>query len=159
MGEIMDTSNEIFVKHPGKTIINYDNEKVVITRKGTLNFMTQGIKGSKTIPIKSITSIQLKKPGMTNGYIQFGVLGGNESNQGVLNATQDENTVMFSKKYYNEMTSLKENIEKIMFENNNKKSNSSESVADELLKLKQLLDSDVLSQEEFDQQKEKLLSN
>ena len=31
---------------------------------------------------------------MFNGFIQFGVLGGRESQKGVLRATQDENTVM-----------------------------------------------------------------
>ena len=84
--------------------------------------MNQGIKGEKTIPLKSITSIQLKKPGMTNGYIQFGILGGIESKSGVFNATKDEN-----------------------------------SVADELLKLKQLLDLGVITDDEFEQQKSKLL--
>ncbi|WP_334330159.1 DUF4429 domain-containing protein [Companilactobacillus sp. HBUAS59699] len=106
---------EIILKHPGKTIISYDNDKITITRKGALNFMNQGIKGAKAVPLKLITSIQLKKYGMTNGYIQFGVLGGLESRPGVFNATQDENTVMFSKKYYDNMVELKENIEKIIF--------------------------------------------
>ncbi|MFC6176949.1 hypothetical protein ACFQAV_08860 [Companilactobacillus huachuanensis] len=62
-------SKEIIVKYLGKTIIAYDSDKITITRKGALNFMNQGIKGTKTIPLKSITSIQLKNPSMTNGYI------------------------------------------------------------------------------------------
>lgn len=115
-------AKEIIIKSPGKTIITCDNDKVVITRKGVINFVNQGIKGEKTIPLKSITSIQLKKPGMTNGYIQFGILGGIESKSGVFNATKDEN-----------------------------------SVADELLKLKQLLDLGVITDDEFEQQKSKLL--
>lgn len=151
-------SKEIIVKHPGKTIITYDSDKITITRKGALNFMNQGIKGVKTIPLKSITSIQLKKPGMTNGYIQFGVLGGLESKSGVFNATQDENTVMFSKKCYDDMVELKENIEKIIFSKSFDDQPVS-SVADELLKLKQLLDAGVLTADEFEQQKIKLLAN
>lgn len=149
---------EIVVKHPGKTIITCDNDKITITRKGSLNFMNQGIKGAKTIPLKSVTSIQIKRPGMTNGYIQFGVLGGLESRAGVFNATQDENTVMFSKKYYDDMLNLKENIESIIFSKSSD-DHAVSSVADELLKLKQLLDADVLTKDEFEQQKIKLLAN
>lgn len=99
--------------------------------------------------MKSITSIQLKKPGMTNGYIQFGVLGGLESKWGVFNATQDENTVMFSKKYYADMLDLKESIEGIIFSKSSDDQLVS-SVADELLKLKQLLDMGVLTSDEFE---------
>ncbi|BDP60172.1 hypothetical protein EfmJHP38_11100 [Enterococcus faecium] len=53
---------------------------------------------------------------MSNGYIQFTLLGGNESRGGILAATKDENTVMFTKKYWNEMENLdssKKNREKI----------------------------------------------
>ncbi|BDP98232.1 hypothetical protein EfmGK961_20480 [Enterococcus faecium] len=49
---------------------------------------------------------------MSNGYIQFTLLGGNESRGGILAATKDENTVMFTKKYWNEMENLKKYIEK-----------------------------------------------
>lgn len=38
--------------------------------------------------------------------IQFTLLGGNESRGGILAATKDENTVMFTK-YWNEMENLK----------------------------------------------------
>lgn len=74
------------------------SDKITLIHKGVINFVNQGIKKEKIIPLKSITSIQLKKPGMTNGYIQFDILGGIESKSGVFNATKDENTVMFSKK-------------------------------------------------------------
>lgn len=86
---------------------------------------------------------------MTNGYIQFGVLGGLESKWGVFNATQDENTVMFSKKYYADMLDLKESIEGIIFSKSSDDQLVS-SVADELLKLKQLLDMGVLTSDEFE---------
>lgn len=41
----------------------------------------------------------MKKAGaLTNGYIQFVILGSRESKGGLMAATQDENTVMFAKK-------------------------------------------------------------
>ncbi|MQS88604.1 DUF4429 domain-containing protein [Lactobacillus salsicarnum] len=152
-------NNEILIKYPQKTIIDYDNEKIVITRKGAMNFLTQGIKGAKTIPIKSISSIQIKEPGVTNGYIQFGVLGGNESRSGVFAATQDENTVMFTKKYLAEMQQFKQQIENIMYADNQPQPQSQSSIADEIMKLKSLLDQGVINQEEFEQQKNKLLNS
>ena len=117
---------EILIKSPGKTLI----------RKGFINLVNQGIKGEKTIPFKNISAVQLKKPGMSNGYIQFTLLGGNESRGGILAATKDENTVMFTKKYWNEMENLKKYIEKqqSILDNNSKETQISS--ADEIKKYK-----------------------
>ncbi|HAP9194242.1 TPA: DUF4429 domain-containing protein, partial [Enterococcus faecium] len=103
---------EILIKSPGKTLIKVTDDSISIIRKGFINLVNQGIKGEKTIPFKNISAVQLKKPGMSNGYIQFTLLGGNESRGGILAATKDENTVMFTKKYWNEMENLKKYIEK-----------------------------------------------
>lgn len=49
--------------------------------------------------ISSISSIQFKNAGaMFNGYIQFAFMGGQEAKGGIFQGTQDENTVMFTKK-------------------------------------------------------------
>ena len=101
---------EILIKSPGKTLIKVTDDSISIIRKGFINLVNQGIKGEKTIPFKNISAVQLKKPGMSNGYIQFTLLGGNESRGGILAATKDENTVMFTKKYWNEMENLKRQI-------------------------------------------------
>jgi hypothetical protein len=73
-----------------------DEHWVTIHRKGTLAKVNQGLKGEKRIPLKNITAVQIKKPGLTNGYIQFSLAGGNESTRGVFGATKDENSVMFT---------------------------------------------------------------
>lgn len=145
-----------YLKHGGKTYIDLNDFGITIRRKGMLNAMNQGLKGDKTIPFTSIAAVQLKKPGLTNGYIQFSVLGGNESRGGVLAATQDENTVMFAgKKEYAEMTELKNIVEeKIRLASS---SSSSVSTADELRKFKELLEDGILTQEEFDAKKKDLL--
>jgi hypothetical protein len=75
-------------------VIEIFEDKLVIQRKGALAFLAHGLSGEKSIPFSSITAVQFKKAGFTNGYIQLSVAGGVES--GVWDATTDENTVMFT---------------------------------------------------------------
>lgn len=152
--------NEIFIKSPGKTIIAINNDSLTVTRKGMINTMNHGLKGEKTIPFKNITAMQLKKPGMTNGYLQFSVLGGNESRGGIYAASTDENTIMFSKKYFKEMTELKSFIELKQSELSKQttiNNFSEKSTAEQIKEFKELLDLEIITQEEFDQKKLQLL--
>ncbi|WP_315527213.1 DUF4429 domain-containing protein [Carnobacterium maltaromaticum] len=152
---------EYIIKSPGKTFLTLDNNSITITRKGMLNAINQGFKGEKTIPLKSITAVQLKKPGVTSGYIQFSLLGGNENRGGVFAATSDENTVMFTKKNYSDMQELKAIIEKHIFsenESNSNKNNYSEKSAVEQVKdMKELLDIGIITDEEFTKKRNELL--
>src|ERR1700761_4798262 len=71
-------------------------DRIVVRRRGILGFLTNGMKGDKTIPYSSITAVQYKKAGLLlNGYIQFSIKGGVEDKRGVFAATKDENTVLF----------------------------------------------------------------
>jgi Domain of unknown function (DUF4429) len=71
-------------------------DRIVVRRRGILGFLTNGMKGDKTIPYSSITAVQYKKAGLLlNGYIQFSIKGGVEDKRGVFAATRDENTVLF----------------------------------------------------------------
>jgi hypothetical protein len=65
--------------------------------KGTLR--TMYLRGDKVIPYDSIVAIQLKKPGMAVGYIQFSLRGGSEAKQGIGQAKRDENTITFNDNY------------------------------------------------------------
>ena len=77
--------------------IRLNKNRVIISRKGSRAFWTQGLKGNKEIPIKYITAVQFKAVGnFTNGYLQLSIQGSLESKGGILDATTDENTVMFS---------------------------------------------------------------
>ena len=78
--------------------ITLTEKRVIIERKGMLAKASHGSKGNKEIPLKNITAVQFKSAGMSNGYIQFSILGGNESTGGVFDAAKDENSVMFTKK-------------------------------------------------------------
>lgn len=152
---------EYYVKSPNKVIIKVTNKAITLTRKGFVNLVNQGLKGDKTIPLRSITAVQLKKPGMTNGYIQFGLLGGNESKGGVFAATQDENTIMFSKKHYEDMVELKEYIESIIFSDNDGttiiNTTTEKSIPEQIKEFKELLDMEIITQEEFELKKKELL--
>jgi len=79
--------------------ITLTGKRVIIKRQGLLAKAGHGYKGDKEIPLKNITAVQFKVPGsVTNGYIQFSILGGVEAKGGAFDAASDENSVMFTKK-------------------------------------------------------------
>ncbi|MEW5871452.1 MAG: tetratricopeptide repeat protein [Chloroflexota bacterium] len=69
----------IYTMRGVQDLLEVYEDKVAITPKGVLGFLNKGLKGTKMIPFISITAIQFKKPGMTNGYLQFTLSGGNEN--------------------------------------------------------------------------------
>lgn len=153
---------EYVIKSPNKIKILVTDKSLTFTRKGFVNLANHGLKGEKTIPLKSITAVQIKKPGLTNGYIQFGLLGGNESKGGVFAAAQDENTIMFAKKHYKDMVELKNYIESIIFSDNDNttiiNAPVEKSTTEQLKEYKELLDMEIITQEEFDKKKTELLN-
>lgn len=135
------------------------DSKIAITPKGFLGFINKGIKGTKEIPFTSITAIQLKKARLTSGYIQFTVSGGNESRGGIFSATKDENTFMFIHKHNDVMTEIKDYIESRMAESRVPQTSVSiASLSDEIQKLAQLHEQGILSAEEFQSAKNRLIT-
>jgi hypothetical protein len=114
-------------------------------------------KGEKEIRIKSLTGIQLKKPGLlTNGYIQFMYSGGKESkSKSVFDAAKDENTIMITAKQYDDFVKAKQLIEE--YQNRTEGGSASVSVADELKKFAELKEMGVITEEEFEAKKKQLL--
>lgn len=136
----------------------YD-DKVIIEHHGVLGFLIQGLSGRKTIPTTSIKSVQFREAGSwVNGFIQFGIAGGIEKKGGVLNAAEDENSVIFYKDKNEEAIEIKNFIEsKINHPASEKPQINHLSVADEIFKLKSLMTQGIISDSEFEQQKQKLL--
>jgi hypothetical protein len=134
--------------------------RLTITPRGAFGFLNKGIKGTKTIPFTSITAIQYKEPGLTNGYLQLTVPGGNESRRGVFAAASDENSFMFRASQSEVMQEVKLYIERRVEELSNRSGTSAvaASMADELLKLAKLKDQGLLTEEEFATAKEELLA-
>lgn len=133
-------------------------ENFIRLDRGTaLGFLTQGLKGKKDIYFHSITSIQIKKPGFTVGYLQVSLPGGNESTKGVFSSVKDENTITFSNKNsYEEALKIKEYIEKKIMAKNSERTGQV-STADEIEKLHLLKEKGILTQEEFQEKKKNLL--
>ena len=134
--------------------------KLTITPKGVLGFMAKGLKGTKTIPFASITAIQHKRAGFTNGYLQFTLPGGNESRGGVFSAAGDEDTFMYSKAIESRVDAAKAFIEERM--NALKKLSPSQpstgrGLVDELARLGELRQQGLLSDEESTAAKRRLL--
>ena len=135
-------------------------DKVVIERKGALGFLSIGLAGSKTIPMNSIMSVQFREgTSLTNGYIQFGILGGKEMTGGLTAATKDENTVIIRKTDNATGMKIKDFIEKKSMDSGQNKTTvvQQASTADEILKFKKLADDGIITQEEFEAKKKQLL--
>ena len=134
-------------------------DRVVIKREGFRAKMSAGFfKGEKTLYIKQIAGIQVRHGTMmTNGYIQFTVPGGMESRRGLHDAVVDENSVVFGKKNNELANSIKDYIESALARASQQPA-ASISVADEIIKLKGLVDAGVLTQDEFERKKRQLLA-
>lgn len=154
--------------HGGRCMIILDNDKLTIRRKGIRSFANHGLKGDKTIMLKQISSIQLKEAGVTVGYLQFVIIGSQEAKGGLHQALEDENSIVFGgtfddktlnknareiKNYIEQFNSIKSDESKVT------NIIKSDDKYDKLKKLKDLLDNNIISQEEFDKEKTKLLNS
>lgn len=143
------------MKGVGELLEVYE-DSLTITPKGLLGLASKGLKGAKSIPLTSITAIQLKKSGLTSGYIQFTLPGGVESRGGVFQAASDENTFMFAGN--NKLAEkIKAYIEARMRQLRSPGVSTDNSLSDELQKLTVLREKGALSDAEFQRAKKRLL--
>lgn len=143
----------------GKSVV-VDGCNVKINKKGWL-LATQR---EKVLPIKNITSVEVKKPGpIIAGFIQFSIAGGAARDSsykvtgGTLDAVQDENSVVFAgNENYEIALNIKKYIENFD-QTDNQANQHTSSAADEIVKFKKLMDDGILTKEEFDAKKKQLL--
>ena len=100
--------------------VTFDGKFVTIERRGFAARASIG-KGEKRIPVKSITAVQWKPPGMlTNGYIEFTVMGGNEARSragaATVQAAANENAVLVTKKQADDFLALRRAVEDVIAE-------------------------------------------
>lgn len=100
--------------------ISFDGKTVTITREGFAARATHG-RGEKSIPIRQIAAVQLKPNSFaTVGYIQFTVPGEMSNNKAkggrTMDASKDENAVLFVKKNEPEFIALKSAIQQAIAE-------------------------------------------
>ncbi|MDT0608826.1 DUF4429 domain-containing protein [Streptomyces lancefieldiae] len=147
--------------------IAFDGQYVTITRKGFLARTTVG-KGEKRIHISQISSVQWKPAGpFVNGFIAFSAAGGNERRSKfgsqTYTAVNDENSVLFTTRQKTAFEELRKAVESAIATQHVPAAPPMPfapppaSVADELTKLAALRDQGALTEDEFQQQKQRLL--
>ena len=131
------------------------NDTNLTIKRGLRGVLLGGgfLRGDKTIPYTSIVAVQLKKAGMVAGYLQLTLKGGSEAKGGLFQSTKDENSVHF----HSPKNKLFAEAKQLIAERITTGGGGSYSKYDELAKLKDLKDSGVLSDEEYDKEKGKLL--
>jgi hypothetical protein len=152
--------------------LKVDNDKISITRKGFLGRLTSlDGGGDEVLPMDRVLSVGFipVKLGI-KGSIQFGVLDKDgkatvtSSNAGwaaSLISGELKHAIMFSKKDQESFEKIRdfvnERIEQIRINSPSAAAPSKGSLADEIKKLSDLRDAGILTEEEFNQQKKKLL--
>lgn len=149
----------------GKILDVYDN-KVVFTSTKSTSTVVSGLifgdsltQGEKTIYYKDAIGVQFKPATITDGYIQV------ETAVGGMTSTKSqysgENSIQFGSKVNDEAETVTNFIKQKIEETKNTPVGGTviqqSTAADEVMKLKQLLDMGVISQEEFDKKKNELL--
>lgn len=160
MGESGDALH-VFKGQSGNVHVFKDRVFLERQKPGCLNFLSPFPKVSKTISLDSITAIQVCPPDIfgNSGFIQFTVPGGKQNVSRVVEAIGDENSVSFRGR---KLTPSAQKVHDLIFEMKHKSASTKIdgplSVADEIKKLKGLLDEGALTSNEFELQKTKLLS-
>ena len=122
--------------------------------------------GEKTIYYNDCTGIQFKKSGLTLGYLQLETASSGGGGNNLTSNFFHENSFTYNPsqipdwKMTEVVNFVKQRISETKKQTNKPviQENSNISIADELLKFKQLLDMGVITQEEFDDQKKRLLN-
>ncbi len=136
----------------GKKIVLYDDR--IVIDMGYLPFSKHR---EKTISIRNISSIEVKKPSLSSGFILFQIIGEESKSRKSIDDTPSDNEVLFgSMDKYKIALKIKEYIENYTSESRSYSGNDI-SNADELSKFRKLLDDGIISNEEFERQKSKLL--
>lgn len=147
--------------HTGTVL--FDGDFLTIERKGFLARASVG-KGSKRIPVVSVTAVQWKPAGaMVNGFIQFTLAGGTERRSRfgsqTTDAVSDENSVVFTKKQMAGFEELRAAVETAIVERSRGAQGGGQvDVVEQIEKLARLRDAGVVTPAEFEDKKSALLA-
>ena len=148
----------------GKTIVSIGEGTLTISRPGLISKFSHGFSGEKTILLSQISAIQIKKAGISRGYIQFIMAGTKEGKSGaIFGDSKNENIIYFASTFNNKKTNaaaeeIKHTIEQ--YNLNSGRETITDKEADKyykLLKLKKLLDDNAITQAEYESEKSRLL--
>ncbi len=142
--------------------------KIIMVKDNTIKIVKRATafaaRREKIIPVTNVSGVEIKKPGpLVNGYIQIQIAGQMSSNSsfsltgGAYDVVKDENAVVFAGKE-NYETALKMQTHILNYRPTVVAASSAPtSDADEILKFKSLLDSGIITQDEFEAKKKQLL--
>jgi len=148
-------------------VVKFDGHFISITHKGALGRLTVG-KGEKRIPISSISAVQIKPPGpVVNGFIQFTLPGTNERRskfgRQTFDAASDENTIVFTKNQAPAFGALRDAVEQAIIGQSAPQvvapSAAQPGRLEQLKTLGELRDAGVITAEEFELEKTKLMED
>lgn len=142
--------------------LELSGENIIIRRHGVAHAMAAGLTGERMIPISTLTAIQLKLGvWWSPGFILFSYAGSKPFMGGIIEATQDPDAFIFKKELNDEVSAFKAKVEEILQDSKQQarsSPNPSGTLTDEIRKLADLKQQGLLSQEEFDAAKKKLLT-
>ena len=157
-------SEKVEVRAEGVDGVVTANELEISIKFKGLGRITHG--GDESYPMEKVKAVGFKEPGFARGHIQFGVLDAhgraeaNSTNSGWIFGSI-EHMVMFDKKSLKDFIAVKEFVELQIEKHktwNSSKQPAQLNIADELGKLAKLKESGILTDEEFQIQKKKLLN-
>ncbi|MBQ7203263.1 MAG: SHOCT domain-containing protein [Eubacterium sp.] len=147
--------------------IDIFDDKCIITTKVTIGSILthNATDGSKTIYYADVVGVQFKEPGITIGYLQLETPGLTMNNAASNffneNSFTFDTTVIATDKMKEIAAFIESKVQEIKHSKAQQQAQAVNttpfSVADELLKFKQLLDMGAITQEEFDTKKSELL--
>ena len=131
-------------------------DMVRIRRRGTMGFLTPGTRVEKDILISKIVSIRFKKAGiLADGYIQFIFEEkGPKDKSTESEVGDDENVVIFRSGQQKAFEAIREAIEQKMIGRTGPRQASN---FDELVRLSELVDRKIITEDEFNQKKKQIL--
>lgn len=151
----------------GRHIDVFDNKCIIKTKVTIGSLLTHNATdGTKTIYYADVVGVQFKEPGITIGYLQLETPGLTMNNAASNffneNSFTFDTTVITTEKMREVAAYIEERVQEIKHPKQQPQTVAPAmpqiSVADELLKFKQLLDMGALTQEEFDAKKKELLN-
>ena len=136
------------------------DDKVIIRRRGLIALFLFGSRKEKEFVIERIFSIQFKEAGITSGYIRL--LSSRETKDSLRyirprygDLIRDENTVLFNIFQQRDFAGIKKRIEEKIARVGG--GNNQERRLREIRKLSALHDKGIISQEEFERDKKRIL--
>jgi hypothetical protein len=140
--------------------VELSGETITICKTGLANMLASGMNGERSISIAGLTAVQLKLGGLWSpGYMLFAYAGSKPFMGGVWDATQDPDSFMFSQDLNERMSDFKKRVDEAMREFRQPGQGAGHPpLGNQLRELYDLKIQGILSQDEYETAKRKLLS-